>query len=512
MSSRRLTCTEISRFEGLSERDFRIVVNDSSSAGQEQVTTIIDRRYFCLALGAGLVFAPSACQAAGNVVFRPEDFGAHGDGRTNDTEAFSAMARSVNAAGGGTIILEPRTYIVGQQRSSPEAGAEFAFTPTPLLEFRDCRFPLIVRGNGARLICASNLRFGNYDAVSGRSRQDPMPFYALQYRASPYSGMIVVTGATGSVLIENLELDGNADSLRIGGRWGDQGWQVPAYGIILQNNKGSETIRDVHCHGHATDGLIIDGLAAVPAHGTTRIIERLKATDNGRQGVSVVGGHGYIFRDCEFGRSGRGPVQSPPGAGVDIEPEGGKTIRHLTFERCIFFDNFGCGMVSHSGDSADITFTDCRFVGTTSWSAWPKKPGIVFNGCSFIGALSNPHGDRDAQRATRFYDCIFLDDPALAGGEVYLGEGGAGPIADLYHYENVLFERCRFTLTHAGILPSSTRSIYLDCVMSQKSSHAAYPRGIYRGRNVIDGPVDLLTSRNEGELVLNGRRFGARNF
>jgi hypothetical protein len=470
------------------------------------------RRRFCQVLGAGLLLSRSTGATADGVEFRPEDFGARGDGRTNDTEAFSAMARRVNAIGGGTIVLDRRTYVVGEQRPSPEGDAEFAFTPTPLLEFSECHLPLIIRGNGARLVCAPDLRFGNYDAASGKPRHDPMPFFALRYRASPYTGMIVVTRSIAPVLIENLELDGNVDSMTIGGRWGDFGWQIPAYGIILQNNHSSEIIRDVHCHGHATDGLIIDGPSAMPAPGISRTIDRLKATDNGRQGVSVVGGHGYIFRDCEFGRSGHGKVQSPPGAGVDIEPEGGKTVRGLAFERCTFFDNFGCGMVCHTGDSADIAFTDCRFIGTTSWSAWPKKPGVVFNGCTFVGALSNPHGDADPARATRFYNCTFLDDPALAGGSVFLGGQASGPVADLYNYENVLFERCRFTLTHAGLLPSSTRSIYIDCVMSQASPSAAYPRGIYRGRNVIGGPVDLLTSRNEGELVLNGRRLGPSRF
>ncbi|MEI6590145.1 MAG: glycosyl hydrolase family 28-related protein, partial [Verrucomicrobiota bacterium] len=44
-----------------------------------------------------------------------KDFGAVGDGITNDTVAFQAAAAAINAAGGGKLIIPAGTYIVGLQ-------------------------------------------------------------------------------------------------------------------------------------------------------------------------------------------------------------------------------------------------------------------------------------------------------------------------------------------------------------------------------------------------------------
>ena len=70
-----------------------------------------------------------------------------------------------------------------------------------------------------------------------------------------------------------------------------------------------------------------------------------------------------------------------------------------------------------------------------------------------------------------------------------------------------MFERCRFELTHANLLPWSVNGVYRDCEMSQRAGGQAYPRGRYQGRNVIRGNVELAASRIEGEVVLNGRRL-----
>ena len=37
-------------------------------------------------------------------------FGAKGDGRTNDTDAFARAAAAINAAGRGTLLIPPGTY------------------------------------------------------------------------------------------------------------------------------------------------------------------------------------------------------------------------------------------------------------------------------------------------------------------------------------------------------------------------------------------------------------------
>ena len=50
--------------------------------------------------------------------------------------------------------------------------------------------------------------------------------------------MIRVERCSGPVAIADLELDGNSGRLLVGGQYGDVGWQIPAVGIQLVDNRG----------------------------------------------------------------------------------------------------------------------------------------------------------------------------------------------------------------------------------------------------------------------------------
>jgi hypothetical protein len=335
-----------------------------------------------------------------------------------------------------------------------------------------------------------------------------MPFTAGE-RATPYREMIKVEKCSGPIEISDLELDGNIQRQRIGGPFGDTGWQISAGGIALMNNSGSETIRNIHTHHHGQDGLYIDALdraGRVPR----RLISNVRSEYNGRQGCSIVGGRGYVFENCRFNHTGKANVSSAPGAGVDIEAEGGKVNRDHVFRNCEFSDNSGSGVVADTGDSEGATFTNCTFIGTTSWAAWPNKPRFRFQDCSFVGSIVRAFGDPDPARAAQFHGCTFRDDPRLSPtGRVYLGKPQGGPIADLSDTRNVLFNRCAFVLTHQGELPWSVHVIYRDCRMEQRSKGQAYPRGTFLGRTVVNGNVDLHNSKFVGEAIVNGRRFAS---
>ena len=469
-----------------------------SRVGAQPVTMLHDRRNFLAAAAAASMMRPTPAHAQG--LLRPEDFGARGDGAANDSDAFTALSARINAMGGGTVVLGAgKTYVVGRQRP----GADRPFAPQPLLDFRDLTRPLTVLGNGARLRAASGLRFGAFDPRTAQAVHRAAPNYHEPDRAIPYAGMIVVRGARAPIAIRDVELDGNAASLRIGGRWGDSQWQVPGSGLLLLDNLSEEAIDNVHSHDHPLDGAMIDG---DPRRIGRSRITRLVCRSNGRQGLSIVGGRGYDFSDCEFSRSGRSVVASNPSAGVDIEAEGDKTVRDLSFKRCRFVDNKGVGLLAESGDSAGARFTDCTFVGTTAWAAWPRKPGFVFDGCTFAGASVHPFPSKDPSLAAKFLSCRFTDDPALSPGRrLYFTHAEGSPIVELGTSDNVLFAGCRFELDRQGVLPWSWKAIYRDCAMRQRSRTTAYTKGRYLGRSVVDGPLDLYGSMIEGTLILNGR-------
>jgi hypothetical protein len=450
---------------------------------------------------AGLLLAQVR---TGERVFRPEDFGARGDGRTNDTEAFVALSQAVNLAGGGTIALRPVTYVVGRQTLAVDAAQPWAFNPSTVIDLRGLSRPLVIEGNGACLRADRGLRFGTFDRRSGEPVTRPMPNFRQEELGVPYDGMVNIAECTASVEIADLELDGSLPRLRIGGPFGDTGHQVPATGLMLRDNRGPEIVRNLHTHHHGTDGIMIGG---DDRRRTRSRFEQVRSEYNGRQGLSLIGGRGYDFVDCRFSHQGLSAIQSMPGAGVDLEAEGGKIVRDFTFTDCEFADNFGCGMLAGSGDVADGRFVRCRFIGSRNWSAWPSKPGLRFDDCLFVGAMVNAHPDEDPSRAARFHGCTFLDDPARSsGGRVYLRHGSHGAIADLDQGTNVLFDRCAFRLTHQAELPWSIHAVYRDCIMSQRSELTAYPRGTYYGRTVINGNVDLQQSVIRGEVIVNGQR------
>jgi hypothetical protein len=462
------------------------------------------------ALATALVARPARAQGK---VFTPEMFGAKGDGVTNDTEAFLRLSQAVGANGGGTVQLRKAVYIVGKQRRGVLAN-ESAYVPSGVFPARGCTKPLQILGNGATLRAAPGLRYGTFDPRTGEATRNKMPFVDNRQMAIPYWAMIDIADCSGPILIENIELDGNIKGLRIGGPYGDTGTQIPGNGILLVNNRGDEIVRNVHVHHQPLDGLMIDGPDSVAAaRGVTRRVENLRSEYNGRQGVSLIGGRGYVFTNCKFNHTGRGGIASAPGAGVDIEAENGKTNRDYRFENCEFINNWGCGMVADSGDSEGASFTGCSFIGTTAWAAWPYKPRFRFDKCRFVGSIVRAHGDENPERAAQFHDCTFLDDPKLSPtGKVYVGEGGSGPIADLSDSKHVLFNRCTFRLTHGGLLPWSWFALYRDCTMSQRAAAESHPKGKYFGVNRVTGNAEFYGAKVPGTLIHNGKTYTKADF
>ena len=468
----------------------------------------LSRRRVFAGLGAALTEAACFGQQPADAL-TPERFGAKGDGVTNDTAAFAALAAQVMRRGGGEVVLRRTTYLVGQQRDT-RGGANFFSAPAPIFTVAGLTQPLRISGNGAILRCAPGLRYGSFDPTTGNKRSLQGANYDRRTIASPYQFMISIERCQASVEITDLELDGNSPALVVGGSYGDVGIQIASSGIFLRDNRGDEILRRIWLHQHAQDGMMIDGLIRPPP-GTRRIAEEVRCERNGRQGCSIIGGRGWRFDRCTFNQTGRAGIASPPGAGVDIEAEGLKTNRDHAFVDCAFVDNNGGGMVADTGDSADISFTRCRFVGVTSPSVWPNKPGMRFDDCRIVGTVVKCFGSNQPVKATRFINCLFTDDPALSPtGKVYRQGRADGALVDLSSNPNILFDHCRFHAIRGATLPWSTSAIYRDCTLHQTGKSPAFPRGTYVGRNIIIGPADLGTSRISGALTLNGRAVAPR--
>ena len=127
--------------------------------------------------------------------------------------------------------------------------------------------------------------------------------------------------------------------------------------------------------------------------------------------------------------------------------------------------------------------------------------------CLFAGAIVHAYGDPDPARAAQFHACTFRDDPKLSPtGQLFFGRGRNRPVANLPRGDNVLFNRCEFTLTHDAVLPFTRPVVrYADCVMVQASPARSHPKGTYLGANRLTGNIDLGNSIVGGTVILNGR-------
>lgn len=466
----------------------------------------ISRRRFLLSsasgAGAALIEHPVAALVPGALT--PERFGAKGDGRTDDTEAFVRLSAAVNKAGGGAITLRRTTYIVGRQTKNA-IGASYGYEPSTILEIAGCTRPVTIRGNGARLRCAPGLRYGTFDPASDAPTRHPPMGAPMRELATPYRAMISISRCTAPVTIADVELDGDLPTWRIGGPFGDTGYQVPATGLLLIDNSGGETVRNLWAHHHGQDGIMIRGADEGVARSGTNVLDRVRCEHNGRQGLSFVGGSRYAFTACRFAHTGDAAVFSPPGAGVDLEAEGGRHVHDLRFDGCTFENNAGCGMVADTGPTRDVRFTTCTFVGSRNWAAWPNKPGFRFERCTFVGPIVRAFSSTNPADQTAFHACTFTDDVRLSPtGKLYGGTNTTKPIADLSD-EHVLFDGCSFVLTGDFVLPWSTNATYRDCFMTQRKHELAFPRGLFQGRNVITGPVNIGYSKVGPGLVINGK-------
>ncbi len=424
-----------------------------------------------------------------STIYRPEDYGAVGDGVSNDTSSFQALAVAVNAANGGIVEFKSgATYLIGRQTAQNPPLHSHTFYPEPLLEFTDCTRALIVRGHGAVIRIATGLRYGTFD-TNGNATSNPLPYTGPQIAAG-YRSIIKAEGCA-SVTIEDLELDGSADTVVLGGQWGDTGWQLGGIGIMLKNNKGPALVRNVYSHHHTMDGIQVDGLAEDDqAPFDHSVVESCRFENNGRQGLSFVGGRGWTFRNCSFSKTGRDTsgITSNPGAGIDFEAEAGKAIRDIALEDCWITDNFGVGIVADSGTDMDrIRVARSTIVGTTNYSLWLNRPGFVVEDCLIAGTIvwlwpgQTPLNPKDA---VQFVRCTLSNDSAYS------------PTGTVFQVNNLLVE--------GGVAFVS----YQDCLFDHATAGYGYSNG-----NFDQTRLENCTVRaRAGGLQVSGRYVGRTHF
>lgn len=406
---------------------------------------------------AGVVYNPAGTGAvATNVQTKlresvsVKDFGAVGDGVTNDTTAFQLAADYINAQGGGKLIIPAGTYIVGRQIFG---GGVNAYQREDILYIHDCTLPVVVQCDGAIIKMADGLRMGSFNPSTGAPYfPGSFPFTDQTYAADPGVIFQFYLNTGGVAVLGSCELDGNLENYVVGGQWGDTGYQRLAYGLYSYGNS-SFYAENVYTHHHGTDGVVCGWTGAAEGDDATPVtLINVNSEYNGRQGCSWVGGVGFTAINCKFNHTGRainigtGVVfSSSPGAGLDVEAESA-VCRNGVFNNCEFINNAGLAMGADSGDSKNVRFNDCVFVGTTNTAIWPRKPGFKFNRCQIHGVIYNQYQSLNRDEANVFTDCLITDkdyggyvtaSTYTTGTQLF----GTAPTLPIY------FDKCTFWMT-----------------------------------------------------------------
>lgn len=313
------------------------------------------------------------------------DYGAKGDGVTNDTDAFIAASNAINAAGGGELIIPRGTYIIGKQTFAGAFGKGYSYKASKVISITACTSPVVIRGNGAILKWAAGLKFGSFDPVTGAVYNPAsMPFLNTDYQAQ--IGSAVEAYNNTSVQIFDLEVDGNIAAQTIGGTWGDSGTQCDHTGFSMYKNKQVDTA-NLYAHHHGLDGFYVgwQGLTATdPIYPHT--LTNTRSEYNGRTGMAWTGGNNLTMLGGSLSYTGKnGVIASLTKCGLDVESTSA-TLSGGTFVGVQMIDNAG-GNAGPQTNRTDIRFYNCKFVGVTnySWYGWGYCDNCTFEGIASVG-------------------------------------------------------------------------------------------------------------------------------
>lgn len=385
----------------------------------------------------------------GRYIVTPEQYGADGNGVTDDTDAFYAAADAIETAGGGILTLTiGKTYRVGRQTHENGVYPYYQYANSISITNAHIR-KVVIDGNNATIKLNDALYYGAFDPNTGEAIYPETEDEWTKIYAT--TGSLIDIERCSNVEIRNVNLDGNIESLILGGTWpsDDYGFSSPAHGLNLISN-GNTVVTDVNVCDNAMDGICInapeckgrdDDDPNQPVY-----MENITSHHNGRQGLSWVGGFGVTVVDCKFNHTGRNRIWNAPASGMDIEAN--SKTRRGKFTGCDFVNNHGFAVVSGRGpDNGNVYFENCLMLGTTAHTLGVEEPNFDFVDCNIYGQIYSNCGSNDANEATQFINCHIEDaNNVLYESEYYsttFDMSGSGLIwMGQVSKENVTFDGC----------------------------------------------------------------------
>jgi len=402
-----------------------------------------------------------------------KDFGAVGNGRENSKEnstttsdhlAFEAAADFINARGGYVRLLIPYgTYVVGKQvfnggrinHFKKYGWGEYAsfdgFEVLLLLKAKNVSIEGVLSKSGLKpkLQYKAGMRFGLFEIAKGQANVTKAEAGTTNLYLDKtglqraHIGNTFAFMACSDIVLRNIEVNGNAASFMLGGKFGRGKNPYENYhtGICI-SSCSSVQLLDITLYDLGLDGIAIKDMGNGYSSSDNILIKNCLVTRNGRNGLSWLSGRNVKVIDSEFSEMGRGSVSTEPAAGIDIESEtvDPENVPVLgSFNNCIIKNNqwlaLAAGVASLNGKSMPskkINFMNCVFVGTYNSVADIESDEYAFDSCYFYGQLYLRNNSAREKDATAFTNCNFSN--------VYKGKRMTG----MFLVANVGARRTRF--------------------------------------------------------------------
>lgn len=468
------------------------------------------------------------------------DFGAVGDGITDDHEAFHCAASFINQRGGYVNLHIPDgTYIVGRQfEDCPDNTTNNpilnAWVGERVFGLKDCTKVKILGNNNSTptIKFKDDLYFGTFNPITNEpTNKNPgtTPYFEVAEKATIKE--LFHFNNCNQIKVQNLDLDGNLiedhlstwscdrpnDSRNYtrGGFYGNtDGIQLNHIGISIFECDNI-VVNKVKAENFGVDGFHIWN----ELDNTNIRFKDCVASRNARQGLSLVGGKNMKFTNCLFTLSGKGDYKSFTGNGIDIEAHNSTlTIEDIDFISCQFTNNFGFGLLIARTNQIvrNINFEECEFISDLNTHVYSSYSAAIYEGeelsfsnCNFYGDFLNytnpdlPKTDSDdvppvdervpimannecaKLHSNVFLNCDFSDQYYDSSNQNYLNVGRKYYTADVNFSANNLFSHCNFDFY-------DSHGMYIASAYSKKnrssirhSNFEVYTRSGWRERSII---------------------------
>lgn len=330
------------------------------------------------------------------------DFGAAPNDQKSDQLAFNAAAKYINKRKGFTKLIIPTgSYLVGpiynynQKIKSISRGRLW-----DVLNLENCDSVVIEGGKDARIKFNSGIPVGTVPGLSQNTD------------SAVHVGAFIRLTNSKNITVKNLHANGNNSQFRLLKTWGagTNPYEREHDGLFLLNCQNIQVLNSSFNYFVRDGVMILQDKDKMPVKNITII--NSKFNNNGRNGLSWCGGENVNFANCQFNFNATGKIVTNPACGIDIEPERGAKCRNGSFTDCLIEGNGGYALGSGYAEASNVTFKNCKFIGSSNYSIFCQSPAFVFKDCTIAGTSMFTYNSYNRANGTQLINCKIVDSIA----------------------------------------------------------------------------------------------------